>query len=75
MSIALIVTRGFGNGTLIGTIKDVVTRGYSIGSAIIPWPTDIDDATLRSVEDFKLFSRTEEITVVSQTEKITLRSV
>ena len=29
MSIALIVTRGFGNGTLAGTIKDVVTRGYT----------------------------------------------
>jgi len=31
MSIALVVTAGFGNGTLTGTIKDVVLRGYSIG--------------------------------------------
>ena len=72
MSIGLVTTFGFGNGTLVGTIGDVVTMGYALGVA---WPTDIDDATLRSVEDFKLFSRTEEITVVSQTEKITLRSV
>ena len=35
MSIALVVTAGFGNGTLLGTIKDVVTRGYDI-SAVIP---------------------------------------
>lgn len=34
MSIRLIVTRGFGNGTFLGTIKDVVTRGYSIGADI-----------------------------------------
>lgn len=33
MSIGLIVTRGFGNGTLVGSIKDVVTRGYTIGDA------------------------------------------
>ncbi len=33
MSIALIVTRGYGNGTLTGTIKDVVIRGYTIGAA------------------------------------------
>ena len=35
MSIALIVTRGFGNGTLVGTIKDVVTRGYTIGVVVV----------------------------------------
>ena len=35
MSIALIVTRGLGNGTLLGTIKDAVTAGYDI-STIIP---------------------------------------
>ena len=34
MSIALVVTRGFGNGTLTGAIKEVVTRGYTIGSAL-----------------------------------------
>ncbi len=30
MSIALVVTRGFGNGTLSGTIKDAVTMGYTL---------------------------------------------
>lgn len=36
MSIALVVTRGFGNGTFNGTIKDVVLRGYSIGETPFP---------------------------------------
>ena len=36
MSIALIVTEGFGNGTLVGTIPDVVTLGYSISTFIPP---------------------------------------
>jgi len=34
MSIALITTRGYGNGSLVGTIKDVVLRGYTIGEVI-----------------------------------------
>lgn len=29
MSIALVVTGGFGNGTFNGTVADVVRRGYS----------------------------------------------
>lgn len=33
MSIALIVTGGFGNGTLSGTIKGVVLAGYGISDA------------------------------------------
>ena len=33
MSIALVVTRGYGNGTLTGSIKDVVTAGWTIGVA------------------------------------------
>jgi hypothetical protein len=36
MSIKLIVTRGFGNGTFEGTITKVVLRGYTIGAAIVP---------------------------------------
>lgn len=36
MSIALIVTAGFGNGTFIGTIPLVTTRGYSISTVIPP---------------------------------------
>lgn len=39
MSIALIVTRGFGNGTFSGSIADVVTRGYTIGAVSIPQST------------------------------------
>lgn len=35
MSIGLVVTSGFGNGTLTGTIKDVVTLGYTIGEVIL----------------------------------------
>ena len=38
MSIATVVTAGFGNGTFNGTIPFVVTRGYSIGLALGPTP-------------------------------------
>lgn len=39
MSIRLVVTRGFGNGTFSGTIKDVARRGY--GAAVqVAVPTD-----------------------------------
>lgn len=34
MSVKLLVTTGFGNGTFNGTIKDVVTMGYTIGIQI-----------------------------------------
>jgi len=37
MSIALVVTRGFGNGTLIGTIPFVVTAGYDAGEKKTIW--------------------------------------
>ena len=36
MSIGLIVTRGFGNGTFSGNIGKIVTRGYDISSFIPP---------------------------------------
>ena len=51
MSIPLVVTRGFGNGTFNGTIKDVVLAGYSIGvvvdttDCIFSLEGTIDDAT------------------------------
>ena len=55
MSIALVVTRGFGNGTFNGTIKDVVLRGYSIGedppiwtkqaNAAASWAAQADSVT------------------------------
>jgi hypothetical protein len=34
MSIASLVTRGFGNGSFVGTIAEIVTMGYSIGVQI-----------------------------------------
>ena len=34
MSIALVVTRGFGTGSLDGSIKAVVLAGYDIGASI-----------------------------------------
>jgi hypothetical protein len=37
MTIANVVTRGFGNGTLTGTIPFAVTMGYSIGEDLGPW--------------------------------------
>ena len=36
MSIALVVTRGYGNGTLTGSIADVVRRGYTAGAEATP---------------------------------------
>lgn len=35
MSIALIVTRGYGNGTLAGDANEVVDRGYSSGAEVV----------------------------------------
>lgn len=35
MSIRHIVTRGLGNGNFLGTIKDVVLRGFGIGTVVI----------------------------------------
>jgi len=36
MSIALVVLRGYGNATVLGTIAKAVTRGYDISSFIPP---------------------------------------
>ena len=36
MSIKLVVTAGFGNGTFTGSIGKVVTRGYNISTIIPP---------------------------------------
>ncbi len=35
MAIAQVVTSGFGNGTFLGTVKDVVLRGFYIGEAVV----------------------------------------
>ena len=37
MAIRTVVTMGFGNGTFNGTIKDVVTMGYTISEAVARW--------------------------------------
>ena len=36
MAFDLIVTEGFGNGTVIGSINNITTKGYVIGEAIPP---------------------------------------
>lgn len=38
MSITTIVTAGFGNGTFVGSIAEVVTRGYmaGVGGGLLP---------------------------------------
>ncbi len=46
MAIATVVTSGFGNGTLSGTIPLVVTRGYSIAVPIVGGTTWHDDVIL-----------------------------
>jgi hypothetical protein len=38
MSIALVTTRGFGNGTLIGSLTKLVTVGFAISTIIPPIP-------------------------------------
>jgi hypothetical protein len=38
MSIALVTTRGFGNGTLIGSLTKLVTVGFDISTIIPPIP-------------------------------------
>ncbi len=39
MSIASLVTRGYSNGSFIGSIAEIVTMGYGIGD--VPPPPDI----------------------------------
>lgn len=50
MSIALVVTRGYGNGTLIGTIPFVVTRGYSISAEVVIWTVQPNDETSYNIQ-------------------------
>jgi hypothetical protein len=45
MSIALVTTRGFGNGTLIGSLTKLVTVGFGI-STIIPSVVPVSDGSL-----------------------------
>ena len=37
MSVALRVTRGFGNSSIVGSVADIVTRGYTIGDEASIW--------------------------------------
>lgn len=46
MSIALVVTRGYSNGSLVGTIPFVVTRGYTISTVIPPTIPTADGLTV-----------------------------
>ena len=36
MAIGHVVTRGYGNGTLVGDVNVVVVRGYSVGVVLVP---------------------------------------
>lgn len=45
MSVALVITSGYGNGTLTGNITSVVTRAYSIGAAGALWTPTVVDGT------------------------------
>lgn len=38
MSVASVITEGFGNGTFSGTVALVVTEGFGIGAAPVPSP-------------------------------------
>jgi hypothetical protein len=42
MTIRLVVTRGFGNGTFNGVIPFVVTRGFTIGEEVLISPDCIE---------------------------------
>ncbi len=37
MSIASLVTRGYSNGSFIGSIAEIVTMGYSVGEDTAIW--------------------------------------
>ena len=50
MSIKLVVTAGFGNGTFSGSIKDLVTRGYGIAVVLSPWTVQSDSSTTWSAQ-------------------------
>ena len=46
MSVQLVVTRGFGNGTLTGDIPSVVTAGYTQGEPPPIWTKQADVLTV-----------------------------
>jgi len=50
MSIKLVITSGFGNGTFSGSIGKVVTRGYTINPIVSPWTVQSDSSTTWSAQ-------------------------
>ncbi len=69
MSIALVVTRGFGNWVFPGFIKDVVTAGYTIGD---PIPGVIPPVTPPSF--FAIYSNVSKIQAFSSATKLSVKS-
>ncbi len=65
MSVAARVFRGYGNGTVIGTIDERVHRGYIAGVAVIT--PDIDGRV-------KILSLSKKHSFDSSTQRITLNS-
>lgn len=45
MSIKVVVTSGFGNGTFNGSIANLVTKGYTIGVVLSAWTVQSDSTT------------------------------
>lgn len=47
MSIGLVVTRGFGNGTQLGAVPFIVTSGYDIGEIVVtPFAEEMLNTTI-----------------------------
>ena len=69
MAIRTVVTRGYGNGTFNGTIPLVVTRGYSIGAAVVI--TGIVDLTTRA-RDFSLTTRARDFSLTTRARDFSL---
>lgn len=62
MSIGLVVTAGFGNGTLVGSIADVMTRGYTIGEEVA------------LTADYSVFATDRKIKTIAHAKKMTVSS-
>lgn len=46
MSINAIITRGFSNGSFLGSISELVTMGYTIGEESSIWTDKLEISTL-----------------------------
>jgi len=58
MSIALVVTRGYGNGTLTGTIPDAVRAGYIPGvpPPVVGNPIDVEPLDVVAIDSVAIDS-------------------